>query len=162
MEQGETTFSWRLSSKSETLQRIKQTQIMYFKKLNLSKAVIALSLGFMSLDAYSQVNVDTISFSITNPITKPGHKGQKAPAHYVLPTVCYYPSEGNLSFEAETDLCVNYSIYNDDNQTCLEGTAYIRQDNPFIISVASLMPGEYVITIEIGAARFEGVLYIEE
>ena len=135
---------------------------MYFKKLILSKAVIALSLGFMSLDAYSQVNVDTISFSITNPIINPYHKPKKAPAHYVLPTVCYYPSEGNLSFEAETDLCVNYSIYNDDNQTCLEGTAYIRQDNPYVISVASLAPGEHLIAIEIGAARFEGVMYIEE
>lgn len=158
----ERLFLGDLSSKIETLQRIKQTQIMYFKKLILSKAVIALSLGFMSLDAYSQVNVDTISFSITNPIDDRPHKPKKAPAHYVLPTVCYYQFEGNLSFEAETDLCVNYSIYNDDNETCLEGTAYIRQDNPYVISVASLMSGEYVITIEIGATRFEGQLFIEE
>ena len=158
----ERLFLGDLSSKIETLHRIKQTQIMYIKKLILSKAVIALSLGFMSLDAYSQVNVDTIQFSITNPIGDSSHKRHKAPAHYVVPTVCYYPTEENLSFEAVRDLCVNYSIYNDDNQTCLEGTAYIRQNYPYVISVASLMPGEYVITIEIGAARFEGVLYIEE
>ena len=136
---------------------------MYLKNFILSlKAVIALLLGFMAVDANCQVNVDTISFSITNPITDPNHNKKKAPFHYVQPTVCYYSDEAKLSFDSDVAVDIVYSVFDQDNQECLEGVANVQQDNTFFVSVSTLPQGDYTITIQIGRARFEGGLYIEE
>ena len=116
----------------------------------------------MAVDANCQVNVDTISFSITNPITDPNHNKKKAPFHYVQPTVCYYSDEAKLSFDSDVAVDIVYSVFDQDNQECLEGVANVQQDNTFFVSVSTLPQGDYTITIQIGRARFEGGLYIEE
>ena len=86
------------------------------------------------------------------------HSGHKSPENYsYLPAVIYDDETETLSFEANADLgLVPYTVADENDNVVLSGYIYIYVGNTPTVSVSSLLPGDYSLTIEVGGTEFEG------
>ena len=123
----------------------------------MKKIILTLMLlAFISSSGFCEETTVPLKKKSTN------HHGHKSPADYsYLPAVIYDDEAETLSFEANADLgLVPYTVTDENDNVVLSGYIYIYVGNTPTVSVSSLLPGDYTLTIEVGGAEFEGELTI--
>nr|WP_304973986.1 hypothetical protein [uncultured Schaedlerella sp.] len=87
-----------------------------------------------------------------------GHPGKRSGA-LRLPAAWY--EAGSLYIESKINQQLPYAIIAGNEAIAAEGLLNLKKDEPMVISVTDLAPGEYEIRITIDETVYAGTFYIE-
>lgn len=85
-------------------------------------------------------------------------KDKRGRSGIYLPTA--FLSDAGLTFQSCISMSLPYSIVTEEGNTVAEGILNLRTDEPAVISVADLAPGEYEIRITIDDIVYAGTFLI--
>ncbi len=86
-------------------------------------------------------------------------KDKRGRSGVYLPTA--FISDAGLTFQSCIGMSLPYAIVAEEENTIDEGLMNLRKDEPMVISVADLAPGEYEIRITIDDIVYAGTFYVE-